>query len=238
MVVASLVHLLLERLLQLIHPDRYGRRGRLSINIPLHVLGESIHFHVICLNQTSIQYLASTDMGSKMAQVKSDLPPKPPCNIVKGYGGKKDVVFNQNDVALLRDNFTTSTWLLIGATLQTLLFLLPLRPSYALAPAVLLLSYRFTANLLMCFGLKRNPYMDGVTVGKRAALYPPPSPDEKGPASEEICVILLAARCNQYLSPPLPSTTPIPIPIPPRNLTNKTSPLPAHSASSPPAIKT
>ena len=144
-------------------------------------------------------------MEPKPAQQKSDLPPKPPCNIVKGNGGRPGIIFNQTDRALLRDNFTTSTWLLIGATLQTLLFLLPIRPSYALAPAVLLLTYRFTTNLLICFGLKRNPYMDGVTAGKRAAIYPSPSSpsNEKGnpvPGNGEICVFLITTRCNQYIS--------------------------------------
>jgi hypothetical protein len=144
-------------------------------------------------------------MDHKPVQRKSDLPLKPPCNIVKGYGGSPNIIFNQTDRTLLKDNFTTGTWLLIGATLQTLLFLLPIRPSYALAPAVLLLTYRFTINLLICFGLKRNHYLDGVTAGKRAAIYPSPSSpsNEKGnpvPGSGEICVFLITARCNQYIS--------------------------------------
>jgi hypothetical protein len=144
-------------------------------------------------------------MASKPVQGKIDIPPNPPCSIVRGYGGTNGPsLMNTNDRTLLRDNFTTSTWLLIGATLQTSLLLLPIRPSYALAPAVILLSYRFINNLLICFGLKQNPYMDGVTIGKRAAIYPSANPTEKNPASEEICVLLLTVRCNQYLS--LPST--------------------------------
>jgi hypothetical protein len=80
-----------------------------------------------------------------------------------------------------------------------------------------LLSYRFINNLLICFGLKHNPYMDGVTIGKRATLYPSASPTEKNPASDEICVLPLTARCNQYVSlasrlnntnPPTPGPTP------------------------------
>lgn len=154
---------------------------------------------MICLDQTFIQDLALTNMESKTVQTKSDIPPKPPCNIVKGYGGRKDKIFNQNDGALLKDNFTISTWLLIGATLQTILFSLPIRPSYALAPAVLLLTYRFLTNLLICFGLKQNPYMSGITEGKHTALYHSSSPDEHNPASAEICVLLLTARCNHPL---------------------------------------
>jgi hypothetical protein len=139
-------------------------------------------------------------MASKPVQGKIDIPPKAPCSIVKGYGGTNGLfLMNTNDRTLLRDNFTTSTWLLIGATLQTSLLLLPIRPSYALAPAVILLSYRFINNLLICFGLKQNPYMNGVTIGKRAAIYPSANPTEKNPASEEVCVLLLTARCNQYL---------------------------------------
>jgi hypothetical protein len=139
-------------------------------------------------------------MESKPDQAKSNIPPKPLSNIAKGWGGKKDVPFNQNDVALLKDNFTTSTWLLIGATLQIILFSLPIRPSYALAPALLLLTYRILNNLLICSGLKRNPYMDGVIPSKHTAQYPPtssnPNPD---PASSEICVFLISARCNHPL---------------------------------------
>lgn len=145
-------------------------------------------------------------MEVKPLQGKSDIPPKPHCNILKGYGGTNGpFLMNKNDRGLIRDNFTTSTWLLIGATLQTSLLLLPIRPSYALAPAVLLLSYRFINNLLICFGLKQNPYMDGVTIGKRSAIYPSASPTEENPASEEICVFLLLARCNQSV-PILPAS--------------------------------
>lgn len=73
---------------------------------------------------------------------------------------------------LLKDNFTLSTWLLIGAACQSLLLLFPIRPSYALAPVFVLMGYRIIRTGLMCFGLVRNPHMDGVLEGKYAAIYP------------------------------------------------------------------
>jgi hypothetical protein len=130
-------------------------------------------------------------MTSKLVQGNSDIPPKPLCNVVKGHGGTKGpFLIYRNDRPLLRDNFMTSTWLLIGATLETSLLLLPVRPPYASAPAVILLSYRFINNILICFSLKHSPSTDGVTIWQSV----PPSTHP--PTYREICVLLLTARCN------------------------------------------
>lgn len=138
-------------------------------------------------------------MASTPLQEKGDVPTKPPSNIVRGYGGTNGpFMMNRNDQTLLRDNFTISTWLLTGATVQTSMLSLPFRLSYAFAPAILLLCYSLIDNLLLCLGVKHNSYMDGVTIGKRAAIHPSAIPKGKDPASEEVCVLLLTARCDQY----------------------------------------
>src|SRR4051794_31560853 len=89
-----------------------------------------------------------------------------------GAGFRPKSTLNNLDLAMLRDNFTTSTWLLIGAVLQTSLLAFPISKLYALAPAILLLGFRFVKNLLMTFGILAHPYMKDVIIGKHAAVYP------------------------------------------------------------------
>ena len=138
----------------------------------------------------------------------TDTSTKPTSNILKGYGLKEHSALPSTtaDYHALRDNFRTSTWLLIGASLQCLLLALPIRPSYALLPALLLLGYRFTSGLLMCFGIIKHPYMDGVIVGKTAAAMPE-SYDIDGKRKDDggLCVILLFGRCNRSIKPYLSS---------------------------------
>jgi hypothetical protein len=138
----------------------------------------------------------------------SSLPPKsintaaskPRSNIIRGYGLQERSVYPNTvaDLHALRDNFTISTWLLIGASLQCLLMVLPIRPSYALLPAVVILSCRLAKNLLQCFGIIRHPYADGVIPGKVAAKMPE-SYDKEGNQVNDggVCVIMLFARSNQ-----------------------------------------
>lgn len=99
---------------------------------------------------------------------------------------------------MVRDNFTTSTWLCIGACLQGLLLLCISSRLFALLPAFALLSFRVGDVLLMTAGLKHNRYMDGVMHGKFCAQIP----DAKGkfsaePAEAEVCVMVLGVRSNQ-----------------------------------------
>jgi hypothetical protein len=133
---------------------------------------------------------------------KMPIPPKPPSNSLKGVGIKQPAPNPLAAVGFqhqLRDNFTISTWLLLGASLQCLLIVLPIRPSYAILPALLLLGYRFSLGLLHCFGLARHRLMDDVMPGKTAAVYPE-SHDVNGqklPFDRGVCVIMLFGRCNQ-----------------------------------------
>ncbi|KAI9877777.1 MAG: hypothetical protein M1830_000492 [Pleopsidium flavum] len=101
---------------------------------------------------------------------------------------------------MIRDNFNTSTWLCLGACLQSILLLsLPSR-FYALLPAFAILAFRIGDVLLMTFGLKRNQYMNGVIAGKFSAQIP----DTNGkfsanPADSQVCVMILGVRSNHPL---------------------------------------
>ncbi|KAJ9669574.1 hypothetical protein H2201_000441 [Coniosporium apollinis] len=97
----------------------------------------------------------------------------------------------------IRDQFTISTWLSLGAILQTAAYLLVGRLS--LLPASALVAYRVLDAFLMTVGVKRNPAMDGVILNKFAAAFP----DAGGkfgnkPAREGVVCFLIGARCNQY----------------------------------------
>ncbi|KAK5000359.1 hypothetical protein LTR66_000777 [Elasticomyces elasticus] len=96
---------------------------------------------------------------------------------------------------LIRDNFTLTTWMLLGAGAQSLLFLLAGR--VALLPAVAVLVWQVLDTYLMATGVKHNTYMDGIIPGKFSAQFP----DESGnygnkPANSEVVVFLLGARIN------------------------------------------
>ena len=62
----------------------------------------------------------------------------------------------------------------------------------------LLILFRFVDAFLTTYGLKKNPYMDGVILNKFSAQFP----DERGrfgpkPANRQVVVFLIGARCNQ-----------------------------------------
>jgi hypothetical protein len=98
---------------------------------------------------------------------------------------------------MIRDQFSISTWLCVGATLQIFAWLFVSR-SLALYAPVLLLAFRFVDTMLMTFGLTRNRQMDGIILKKFSAQLP----DEDGKFSDNVAdqpvtVILLGARSNQ-----------------------------------------
>ncbi|KAK7964108.1 hypothetical protein PG996_008200 [Apiospora saccharicola] len=98
--------------------------------------------------------------------------------------------------SLIRDSFTISTWLAMGAAAQCLLAAcLPLQ--YALLPAPALLLCRLVKTVLMTAGLVKHDFDEGVIRGKYTAQVPgpngtlPTSPSENG-----VCLLMLAARTN------------------------------------------
>ena len=101
-------------------------------------------------------------------------------------------------INIVRDNFSLTTWLCIGAVAQGALFLAIGRT--ALLPAVGLLAYRTFIAYAMSLGFIHNTYMDGVMQRKYAAQFP----DAEGnfsskPADDEIVVLLIGTRCNHPL---------------------------------------
>ncbi|KAH7063817.1 hypothetical protein BKA63DRAFT_526244 [Paraphoma chrysanthemicola] len=102
--------------------------------------------------------------------------------------------------AFLPTDYTVSTWLLLGATIQSLLVaLLPLRVALlplrvALLPPVMLLAFRFIRGFLIANGTLPNDVAKEVTHG--AQTWQIPSEDKsltnKG-ATESVVVLVLAA---------------------------------------------
>ncbi|KAF2182326.1 hypothetical protein K469DRAFT_740277 [Zopfia rhizophila CBS 207.26] len=102
---------------------------------------------------------------------------------------------------LIRDQFSLKTWLLLGAAAQSILLLLPLRPTYNIAPAFLLLTLQLVDSVLVTLGWKRNIMIDG-TIGRRvSALQPDHKFDPKNPnfANGKIAVLHLGFRINHPL---------------------------------------
>lgn len=121
---------------------------------------------------------------------------KPPSAFIRG---------NRNiGLVYIRDQFTISTWLLIGAALQSILFLLPIRAPYLLGAASLLLGIKCLNHLLMTIGVKENIYLDGTVEGKTTARFPnqPVASTAEGKETGDsndgkICVVFIGVRCNQ-----------------------------------------
>ena len=100
-------------------------------------------------------------------------------------------------LGFLLNNFTISTWLLVGATLQcTLSYMLP--RNVALLPAVVLLLSRLISGALVTKGFLRNSYLDGAIMGRWTAsrLNEDGSVPQK-PADKEIVLFVVGARSNQ-----------------------------------------
>ncbi|TKA76771.1 hypothetical protein B0A49_08381 [Cryomyces minteri] len=126
-----------------------------------------------------------------MSQVYSSKPP----SVSKRSG----LVFLHN---ALRDQFSISTWLLVGASLQCLFFLLPIRAPYIRGLALLLLCIKAANTALMTFGLKRNVYMDNTISNKVAAVYPLQHTSDKthlDPPTDKATILLLGFRSNHPL---------------------------------------
>lgn len=107
----------------------------------------------------------------------------------------------RNSPQMIRDCFTISTWLSIGAVIQGLLVFF-VRPTYAVAPAALLLTYKLSRTILQTFGLLRNPYMDDVLMGKFSAQHGDAAGNAPTEGSQnQIAVIQLGSRSNQCVIP-------------------------------------
>ena len=100
---------------------------------------------------------------------------------------------------MIRDNFSISTWLIVGAFLQGILCLLPYHNIALVAPVIMLLVFRVLRTALQTVGLLRNPYMDGVIDGRTVPVYPDENGNREKPADTQVCAIMLAVRSNHPL---------------------------------------
>ena len=102
-------------------------------------------------------------------------------------------------VSLIRDDLRLTTWLLLGASLQSLLvYFLPTR--IAFLPAVSLLSYRVITTALITGGLIHHTSQDPVLYGRFTAQIPETnsaSSEKRSASDEEVVVFIVGARSNQ-----------------------------------------
>ena len=97
----------------------------------------------------------------------------------------------------LRDDFKVTTWLYTGAFLQALIFLLYPNRLVAL-PAILSIVYSVSQNLLLRFGIIRDPSFDQVNLGKFTAQLIEDNgslPSRSG--DKGLVVFILGARSNK-----------------------------------------
>jgi len=96
----------------------------------------------------------------------------------------------------IRENFSLSTWLLLGALIQSaIVFVIP--RLYAFLPVFLVLASRLADSLAITYGVKTNHYLDDAILGRVS----PQIPDGDGkfsenPSSEKVVVFMLGAKCN------------------------------------------
>ena len=103
-----------------------------------------------------------------------------------------------NTIQFIRDQFTITTWLALGALLQSLLFLLLGRPALIPATTYILLSLANTAATTL--GWKPNPLMTGVIMNKFSTAFPNADGTYGSqPADSEIVVFLIGFRNNHPL---------------------------------------
>lgn len=99
---------------------------------------------------------------------------------------------------LLFDNFQPSTWFLAAASLQGIItWLFP--TAFTFIPALLILAYRALDVLLIIYGVRPNPVMDGVIPNKFSAQIPDENGDFDKPSRDSVVVLLLGAKSNQYI---------------------------------------
>ena len=122
--------------------------------------------------------------------------------MISRYANNIDVATNSDCSQLLRENFSLSTWILVGCVVQSLLSLVFPR-SYVAFPAIVLLGWGIADVFLMHFGLKKNIWYKDVIDGKWSVAYPDPGetevvhgkPGDNGPGA----VMILGTRSNSAL---------------------------------------
>ncbi|KAF2083498.1 hypothetical protein K490DRAFT_69740 [Saccharata proteae CBS 121410] len=101
-------------------------------------------------------------------------------------------------VALIKDQLTLSSWLAVGACLQTLLYSVIGRVS--LVPAFILIFYRIVDAVLIAKAYKPDPDSDGIVMTKSSVHFPDAEGKYRGsPANREVVVFLIGAKNNHPL---------------------------------------
>ncbi|KAL8725571.1 MAG: hypothetical protein Q9166_007273 [cf. Caloplaca sp. 2 TL-2023] len=99
------------------------------------------------------------------------------------------------DLAIIRNNFSLLTWLLLGACMQSLVFAtLPYR--VALLPPFCILILVLAKNLLINYGYLQNPYLRAAFKGKWTANL---RGIENEKAEDTVAVFILGASSNHPL---------------------------------------
>jgi hypothetical protein len=93
---------------------------------------------------------------------------------------------------------TLSTWLLIGAALQSVIFLILPHALYMTLPVILVLLFRAASTALQVYGCAPNPNIENVVPGRVSAQIPDMNGQFSGkPSGEDIVVMFLNTKSNQ-----------------------------------------
>lgn len=89
---------------------------------------------------------------------------------------------------------------MLGALVQGAFSFLPYRNIALVAPVAMFLAFQLTRTTLQCFGVLKNPLMDGVIPGRTAIVYPNERNGQHDQAgNKKICAIILGIRSNHPL---------------------------------------
>ncbi|PBP26689.1 putative transcriptional regulator [Diplocarpon rosae] len=99
----------------------------------------------------------------------------------------------------LHQNFSLPTLLLLGASFQCLLFLLPIPAFYTAFPAIFLLLIRTIETLLITYRYIPNPYLKDAIMKKSTAQPMDSKGNFGGPGKQKIAVMMLGAKSNHPL---------------------------------------
>ncbi|KAL0940065.1 uncharacterized protein CTRU02_206675 [Colletotrichum truncatum] len=101
---------------------------------------------------------------------------------------------------LIKDGFTLTTLLTIGALMQTVLFLI-LPTKYAIIPSSVLALNSIISTIVGTYSKKHNPYLNGIVPGVVTAQFPDPATGKIPaiPARRPLLVFHLGLRFNHPL---------------------------------------
>lgn len=101
---------------------------------------------------------------------------------------------------MVRDQFSITTWLSIGAIIQATAYaLLPYRNIVTILPVLLFLGYKLAFTACVLFGLVPNSRMKDVLLGHTTPVFPDEKGNQDKPADRTICAIVLGVVSNHPL---------------------------------------